>query len=112
MNMQYESFNESIVYDPDIRFQYAFELDEPTSNLAWIAAIVVGGVAAAAVIALIASPKLRSAVLPFKNRSSHEAHLNGLSTKHSSQASPSSGGGSGWSPSSRAAVTLSNVHDA
>jgi hypothetical protein len=67
VKMEYPFFSESLVYDPDIRFESLFGEPE-AQDMAWIAAVVVGGAVLVAILGVIISPKARAKLLPFTNR--------------------------------------------
>jgi hypothetical protein len=67
VKIEYPLFSESLVYDPDIRFESLFGEPE-AQDMAWIAAVVVGGAVLVAILVVILSPKARAKLLPFMNR--------------------------------------------
>jgi hypothetical protein len=69
LQLQYPVFQDSVVYDPDIRFQLLFGDDEEVAQMGWIAGPVIGVAVVAVVGVILLSPKARAKVFPFAFRS-------------------------------------------
>jgi hypothetical protein len=106
LDLQFPPFSESIVYDPDIRFDYLFAMEEEVANYGWIAAVVVGAAIVIAVFVVVLSPKARAALLPFTTRSKdHKQRLTSLESNDNIADTKESG----WVTRNPTAVELRNT---
>jgi hypothetical protein len=105
MEVNFQKFTQRLVYDPEIRLNVLFGDEPPQPSQAWIAAIVVGGIAVAIGV-VVAVPKARKAVFPFLSRKPDMPRGTDMSTM-TPPASPQSG----WSRANTVELDIRNTKD-